>query len=119
MATKKAQTKLMLKLEEVLIVEDRDDTDDEVFVEVKPKRRAKKSPPAEVLEHVVAQGDKSTNENFDPTGLYCHSCKTKTADVDLKEASCKGRTPESAERRTLSATCKTCNKKKHSFAKKI
>lgn len=121
MATKKALSKLVLKLEEVPgeIVysgEDAVEAVDEGFVEAKPKRKTKKTPPKEVLEPVV---ETKENENFDPTGLYCHSCKTKTTDVDLKEASCKGRTSESAERRTLSATCKTCNKKKHSFAKKL
>ena len=102
-------TKYILKLEEV--------SEDQVPIEQtpideeeKPKRKAKKVPPPEILE---------PKEITDPTGLYCHSCKTKTSDVDLKEASCKGRTPDSAERRTLSATCKICNKKKHSFAKKI
>jgi hypothetical protein len=118
MAAKKAQTKLMLKLEEVPAVDDdvKYSEEDEGFEEQKPKRKTKKSPPKEVLEPIA---ETKTNENFDPTGLYCHSCKTKTTDVDLKEASCKGRTSESAERRTLSSTCKTCNKKKHSFAKKL
>jgi hypothetical protein len=105
MAPKKMsqKSKLLLKLEEVPIVEEEEAQKPESDEGYESDKKEKKI----------------ENENADPTGLYCHSCKIKTADVDLKESSCKGRTANSVERRTLSATCKTCNKKKHSFAKKL
>lgn len=102
------KSKLLLKLEEVPIVEEEE-------VEVPEATEKDEGYESDKKEKKVV----TENENADPSGLYCHSCKVKTSDVDLKESSCKGRTPNSIERRTLSATCKTCNKKKHSFAKKL